>query len=77
MSYIPYFILFCMCVLMYRIAEFEKRRGWLWGLITLVIIVVLGQAIRSAYLSAFIGMAIAFCTMIAMNIVKPVKKGPF
>ena len=59
-------VLLCMC--MYRIAELEKRRGWLWAFIALFM-VMLFQSVW--------GYVLAFVLMLLADIYRPVKKGPF
>jgi hypothetical protein len=59
-------ILLCMC--MYRIAELDKRRGWVWASITFFLIVLL---------QSVLGVVLTFILMILANIYRPVNKGPF
>ena len=59
-------VLLCMC--MYRIAEIEKRRGWVWAFIALFLIILL----QSVW-----GYVLAFVFMTMANIYRPVNKGPF
>jgi len=59
-------ILLCMC--MYRIAELDKRRGWVWASITFFLVVLL---------QSVLGVVLTFILMIVANIYKPVNKGPF
>ena len=59
-------ILLCICI--YRIAEFEKRRGWVWAGITFFLVVLL---------QSVLGVVLAFIFMTLANMYKPVKKGPF
>lgn len=75
MNYMAVFVTICMYVLMYRIAIFEKRRGWLWVLITVLTVTFFDQFIQSAYLPALLGAAASFVLMTLANIHKPVKKG--
>lgn len=71
------FVFFCLCILMYRVAEFEQRRGWLWMGITFVLIILMMQVFSSAYIPSFLGAAAAFLLMTFANIKKPVNRGPF
>ncbi len=59
-------VMLCMC--MYRIAEIERRRGWLWAFIAFMCM----SLVQSAF-----GYLLAFILMILANIYKPVNKGPF
>lgn len=61
---------------MCRVAQYEKRRGWLWGSLTAMVIVLLSQVILSTYLPSLVGVILAYMLMLAANIYKPVKKGP-
>ncbi|MCG8506978.1 MAG: hypothetical protein MI755_20405 [Sphingomonadales bacterium] len=66
-----------MSTFMYRVAELEKRRGWLWAGICAVVIVTIGQWLSSTYLSSFGGATVTFMMMTIANVIKPVNKGPF
>lgn len=66
-----------MSTLMYRVAEEERRRGWLWGSTTAIIISLLYQVMSSTYLPPFVGLIVAFLLMTVANIYKPADKGPF
>ncbi len=74
--YIGIFLIICAAVFMYRVAQYEKRRGWLWGSLTAIIIVLLSQVILSTYLPAVAGVILAYMLMMVANIYKPVNKGP-
>ncbi len=74
--YIGIFLIICAAVFMYRVAQYEQRRGWLWGSVTALIIVLLSQVILSTYLPALLGAILAYMLMMAANIYRPVKKGP-
>jgi MFS-type transporter involved in bile tolerance (Atg22 family) len=75
--YIQIFLIICMATCMHRIAEREKRRGWLWASITGIVIVLLGQLLQSAYAPSIAGFIVCFILMTLANIYKPVNKGPF
>lgn len=68
-------ILFSVCI--YRVAELDRRRGWLWAAINVIVTVLISQLIVSAYFSSVAGLLLSFALMTAANIYKPVKKGPF
>ena len=68
-------VLFCIC--MYRIAQLEKRRGWLWALITALASVTLQTALGLAYWGAVSGLLLAYGAMAIANARNPVRKGPF
>ena len=54
---------------MYRAAESGKRRGWLWGLITLLWIVSLETLYEGGLSTVFLGFVAAFVTMIIANFI--------
>jgi len=54
---------------MYRAAEFGKRRGWLWGLITLLWIAVLQQIFGSGLWMIFFGFLCSFISMTVSNFI--------
>lgn len=68
-------LFFSIC--MYRIAEHEKRRGWLWALLTFTISASLQHALELGYWGAVLGLASAYGLMTVLNIYRPVRKGPF
>ena len=74
--YIGIFLIICAAVLMFRVAQYEKRRGWLWGSLTALIIMLLSQVILSTYLPSLVGVILAYMIMMAANIYRPVNKGP-
>lgn len=76
--YMSIFLIICISTLMYRIAEKEKRRGWLWAaMTTLLIIMLLFKLGMSGGLAAIAGFLLMFVLMTLANVYKPVNKGPF
>jgi asparagine N-glycosylation enzyme membrane subunit Stt3 len=57
------------------IAEREKRRPWLWGLLTALISFIVQTTLIGGYFGAVLSFFIAFGLMTYANIRKPVKKG--
>ena len=58
------------------IAEREKRRGWLWGLLTALLSAGLQVTFIPGYWGAVLGLLAAFALMTYANIKYPVNKGP-
>ncbi len=57
------------------IAEREKRRSWLWGLLTALISFIIQTTLIGGYFGAVLAFFVAFGLMTYANIKKPVKKG--
>ena len=74
--YIGVFLIICASVFMYRVAEYEKRRGWLWASLTAVTTVLLYQVMLSTYVPPIAAVIASFILMTLANIYKPVSKGP-
>jgi hypothetical protein len=68
-------LLFSVC--MYRFAELEKRRGWLWGLLTFAISALCQQFLLAGYWGAVTGFVASYALMTVAIIRQPVNKGPF
>lgn len=62
-------------IAMAGIAERERRRGWLWGLITALISYVIQTFLIGGYFGAVLAFFAAIALMTYANIKKPVKKG--
>jgi hypothetical protein len=60
---------------MAQIAELEKRRGLLWGLITFLISACIQEVIIGGYWGAVLGFFISYGVMTCININYPVNKG--
>ena len=57
------------------IAEREKRRGWLWGLLTALISFLIQTTLIGGYFGAVLAFFVAIGLMTYANIKMPVKKG--
>jgi len=57
-------------------AQWEKRRGWLWGLGCFLVLALIQTFLVSGYWGAVLGFIVTFCAMIYANFKYPVKKGP-
>ena len=57
-------------------AERDKRRGWLWGLLTALLSASIQTFLVSGYWGAVLGLLGAFAAMTYANIRYPVKRGP-
>ena len=68
MDYTHVFIIICVCSFMYRIAEAEKRRGWLWGAIGLIWSLLLGNFINSLLLFFVSSFLLSYLTMFLANV---------
>ena len=58
------------------IAELEKRRSWLWGILTFTISGLIQTFLVSGYWGAVLGFFTSFALMTFARIKYPVKKGP-
>ena len=56
-------------------AEREKRRGWLWGLIAAALSASIQTFLIQGYWGAVLGLLAAFALMTYANCKYPVKKG--
>ena len=56
-------------------AEREKRRGWLWGLIAALLSAGIQVTLVQGYWGAVLGLFASIALMTYANIKKPVKKG--
>ena len=68
--YFQLFILIGLSVFMYRVAEFEKRRGWLWGGITAAWCLFMGQYFAPGFVYLLICLFCSYGTMVVANIIK-------
>ena len=68
-------LFFSIC--MYKIAEREKRRPWLWGALTFAVSAAIQHLLIAGYWGAVAGLMVSFGAMTAANIWRPVGKGPF
>jgi hypothetical protein len=57
-------------------AEFEKRRGWLWGLSCFLVSALIQTFLISGYFGAVLGFLVSFSAMVYANFKYPVNKGP-
>jgi hypothetical protein len=57
-------------------AEREKRRPWLWGLLTAMLSACIQNFVISGYWGAVLGLLSAFSLMTYANFKYPVNKGP-
>ena len=55
-------------VLMYRIAESEKRSGVVWGGITFVLCFLSSMFIPLPFINLFIGLVLSFGAMLLLNL---------
>ncbi len=74
--YVQVLLIACVAVFMYRIAEHEKRRGWLWAGLSVLCVFALYQAMASLLIPPIGGLVIVFVLMTLANAFKPVNKGP-
>jgi hypothetical protein len=58
---------------MYRVAQIENRRGWVWAGITLITLLVLNQLIQGGFLTMLLG---ALAVFILMGVVKHYRPVP-
>ena len=63
-----FLLMIAACVVMYAIAEADKRRGWLWFAITLCITVFLGRVTNLGNWTARLGFILAFAGMWMANV---------
>lgn len=68
--YLNLFVTFCVCTFMYRVADSGKRRGWLWGIITLLWVVSVQQLFGDGLMILFAGFLGSFISMTIANFVK-------
>lgn len=57
-------------------AERDKRRGWLWGLVAALLSAAIQTFVISGYWGAVLGLLAAFALMTYANIRYPVKREP-
>ncbi|MEY4641023.1 MAG: hypothetical protein RLZZ227_1017 [Pseudomonadota bacterium] len=57
-------------------AEREKRRAWLWGLLTALLSASIQTFLIAGYWGAVLGLIAAFSLMTYANFKYPVNKGP-
>ncbi len=70
MDYMALFLMICAASLMGKIAEYEKRRGWLWGLITVGLAVLLSSLIASKIVFFLATVLTAYCSMFVLKILE-------
>jgi hypothetical protein len=58
-------------ILIYKLAEADNRRGWLWSGITLVIIMLLTNVIKLGAIGVYIGFLIM---LVLMFVSKPIRR---
>ena len=62
-----FYLMIATAVVMYKIAEADRRRGWLWFGITLCVVMVLGKTASLGVSSIFVGFLLTFSGMYAAN----------
>jgi hypothetical protein len=70
MDYLNIFLIICCCTFISRVAEAEKRRGWLWGSISLVLTLLLGKVIESSILVFVSSIIVSYITMFVANLLR-------
>lgn len=63
-------------IAMASIARRERRRAWLWGMLTFTISIVIQTQLVPGYWGAVLGLLLSFALMTWANIKYPVDKGP-
>ena len=74
--YIRVLLIACVAVFIYRIAEHEKRRGWLWAGLSVLCVFFLYENTVSLFIPPIVGLVIVFALMTLANVIWPVRKGP-
>lgn len=64
---VGFYLMIATAIIMYKIAESDKRRGWLWFGITLCVTMVLGKVTGLGIPSVFMGFFITFVAMFISN----------
>jgi hypothetical protein len=65
---IGFYLMVAAAVVMYKIAEADKRRGWLWSGIVVCIIMLLGEFTDVGLVGILIGFCLAFLAMFIANV---------
>ena len=65
--YFKLFLIICACTFMYRVAEYERKKGWLWGLFTCMLCVVLLQLTSSDVLMFLGAVLTSYFTMMIIK----------
>ncbi len=61
----------CSAMIMYKAAEMERRSGLVWGAYTVICCVGIAHLVPTLFLiNIFLGLAAAFATMFAANILR-------
>ncbi len=68
MDYLTILLMVCGCTFMYRVAELEKRRGWMWAGVTLIMLLLASKLIESRFIVFVVGVVVSFLTMFLANI---------
>lgn len=63
-----FYLMIAAAIVMYKIAEADHRRGWLWFGITLCATMVLSKAAKLGISAVFIGFIIVFLGMYIANL---------
>jgi hypothetical protein len=65
---IGFYLMVAAAVVMYKIAEADKRRGWLWSGIVVCIIMLLGKFTDVGLAGVLIGFCLGFLAMFIANV---------
>ena len=60
-------------ILLYKIAEIDKKAGWIWFGINLCVAMALGRFFGLTVTIAIVGFLLTFCGMFLLNVIKPRK----
>jgi len=64
---VGFYLMIAAAIVMYKIAEADKRRGWLWAGISLSVIMLLGRYIGLSVSAVFIGFFVTLFGMFVAN----------
>lgn len=68
--YLGLLLTICAGVLMSRIADYEKRNGWIWGLVGALCMLAVLQFMAPSLWSLLLGFGAAFGALFAANLLR-------
>ena len=70
-----FYLMVVMSILMYRVAEADKRRGWIWSGVNLCVTMGLGKFYGLGVMMVIGGFILTFVIMFVVNLLGPKNPG--
>ena len=68
--YLQIMIIVCVGIFMYRVALYEKRSGWIWGVAGAICALLVHQYFDAGVISLILSFLLAYIVMFAANLLE-------